>query len=631
MGRWLVLCAIAVATVAHARAPVSWAFRHRGSFPADFTAVAASPSGARVLAAGSGGGAAWSDDGGASFHFVPLGTPADATGVAWQDEDRVWVSGDLPAGWGGAGVLTRSGDGGHTWSVVVASHPVALTSIAFADTSHGFAGQPSGGLLATSNGGTSFTPVSFPGLALAGIEFVTPLIGHAAGTGADFSLARTTDGGTSWTTIYTSPTGTVTGITFPSTATGYLASPVAVVRTLDGGATWSPRASLSETWIEDIVFSDVLHGWIGGMRLLGNDSRGRVMATSDGGQSWQDTALDEPDPIGALALVSSGALIAAGEAGTLTRSDDAGASWEDLANDTANHFHGLLMEDASSGWAVGPTGAIHRTTDGGTTWTSRGGLGSGTLESIVRASASTLYACGLSAFVVSTDDGATWSVRNGSLDCHTLRFTTALDGIAGTRYGVFWTSDGGFTWNMATNGGLGTGGVFDFAFRDASHGFAAAGIGRILETTDGGRTWTTVHSEPAGVNSYLYAIAFADATRGYAVGMDGVILLTTDGGETWEHRTSGVNVALHDVAAITASEALVVGESGTVLTTTNGGTSWRLGSTPTGADLWSIATADGTSLVAGDWGTILAPDDACSLFCNGFESGNLLAWSAHQP
>ncbi len=628
---WLALWTMAVVTTAHARAPASWAIRHRGSFPADFTAVAASPSGMRVLAAGSDGGAACSDDGGASFHFVTLGTPAAATGATWQDEDRVWVSGELPAGWGGWGVLARSGDGGHTWSVVVSNHPVALTSIAFADTNHGFAGQPSGGVLATSNGGTSFSPVSFPGLALAGIEFVTPLIGHAAGTGADFSLARTTDGGSSWATIYTSPTGTVTGTSFPTTATGYLASPVAVARSVDGGATWSPRATLSETWIEDIAFADAVRGWVGGMRLLGNDSRGRVMATSDGGQSWQDTALDEPDRIHALALASGGALVAAGEAGTLLRSNDAGASWANLALHTANSFRGLFMESASSGWAVGPTGAIHRTTDGGATWTSRGGLGGGTLESIVRVSASTLYACGAYAFVVSTDDGATWSLRNGSLDCHALRFTSALDGIAGTRFGVFWTSDGGLTWNMANNGGLGTGGVFDFAFHDANHGFAAAGIGRLLETADGGRSWTTVHSEPAGVNSYLYAIAFADATRGYAVGMDGVILVTTNGGATWEHRTSGVAVELHDVAPTGPTQAIAVGAAGTVLSTTNGGTSWSPASTPTGADLWSIAFAGGTPLVAGEWGTILEPGDACSIFCDDFESGDTTAWSAHQP
>lgn len=631
MAVWLIAVAIAVATAAHARNPASWEFRHRGSFATDFAAAAASPSGARVLAAGSSGGAAWSDDGGASFHFVSLGTPADATGVAWQDDERVWVSGELPAGWVGAGVLLRSSDGGRTWSTVVADHPVALTSVAFADASHGFAGQAVGGVLATSNGGASWTALSFPGLALAGIEFVTPLIGHAAGTGADFSLARTVDGGASWTTVYTSPTGTVTGISFPNAATGYLASPVAVARSLDGGATWSPRATLTETWIEDLVFADALHGWAGGMRLLTNDGRGRVMATSDGGQSWQDTALAEPDRIGALALAAGGALLAAGDAGTLLRSDDGGASWDDLAARTANPFRALRMESASDGWAVGPTGAIHHTADGGATWTTQGGLGSSTLESIVRATATTLYACGSSAFVASTDDGASWTVRNGSLDCHALRFTSALDGIAGTRYGVFWTDDGGFTWNMASNGGLGTGGVFDFAFQDANHGFAAAGIGRILETADGGRSWSTVHSEPAGVNSYLLGIAFANATRGYAVGMDGVILVTANGGASWEHRTSGVSVELHDVRATGASEALVAGAAGTVLSTVNGGASWSEESTPTEADLWSIASADGTPLIAGDWGTVLAPQDACSIFCDDFESGGLSAWSTSHP
>ncbi|MBZ0090210.1 MAG: hypothetical protein K8H90_07515, partial [Thermoanaerobaculia bacterium] len=575
---------------------------------------------------------AWSHDGGVTWTFVALGTPADATGVTWQDEDRVWVSGTLPAGWSAAGVLLGSDNGGLTWAAVVSDHPVPLTSVAFADPTHGFAGQPGDGLLATTNGGLSWSSVGHPGLGLADVEFVDPLVGHAAGTGLDFTLQRTTDGGAGWTPVYECPTGTITGLSFPGGATGFLASPVEVAGSIDGGAIWTHRATLSGVWLDDLVFADATTGWLAGSHQLGNDQRGLVLATTDGGLNWADTGLDEPDRVAALALTATDALIAAGSGGTLLRSDDAGASWGELAGASANHFRDLLMEGAGAGWAAGPVGAVHRTTDGGTSWAAKGGLGTGTLEAIVRAAPGVLFACGSYALVASADDGASWQTRHTSIDCHALRFADALDGIAGTRYGVWWTDDGGFTWTLADGAGLGLGGVFDFAFLDGDHGFAAAGIGTILETVDGGLTWAVAHAEPPGFNSYLYGIDFSSATHGIAVGMDGAILTTGDGGATWDHRTSGVAVHLRDVAALSALEALAVGEGGTVLFSGDGGVTWAPADSGTAADLWSIKiAADGTPLIAGDWGTILAPALPPQIFADGFECGNSSAWSAAVP
>lgn len=609
-----------------------WSHRHRGSLPTDLRAIAVSPSGSRVVAVGTDGGAAWSHDGGASWTFAHLGTDADATGVAFQDDSRVWATGELPSGWTASGVLLRSDDGGRTWTVAVSDHPVPLSSIAFADADHGVAGQPADGVLETTDGGTSWVAVAHPGLGLAAVEFVDPLLGLAAGTGFDFTLSRTTDGGASWASVYTCPDGTITGLSIPDGLTGYLASPVSVARTTDAGATWSPRAAIAATWIEDLAFADPLNGWIGGVRHAGNDRRGTILATSDGGATWTDRGLDEPDRVAALAVAPGPVVLGAGGGGTVLRSTDGGATFHDVAGTPANHLRDLLLDSATDGWAVGPTGAIHRTTDGGRSWTVAGGHGTGTLESVVRATGLTLYACGSYAFVASDDDGASWQMRHTYLDCHVLWFETALVGLAGTRYGVFWTDDGGASWTIADDGGTGTGGVFDLEMLDASHGFAAAGIGTILETVDGGRSWQVVHSEPPGFNSYLLGLDFASPSVGWAVGMDGVVLKTADGGASWVHQSSGTAADLHDVRTLGPATALVVGEGGVVLTTADAGVSWQTAGSGTTADLWAIALADAsTPLVTGDWGTLLEPGDPGLVFADGFESGDATLWSTTAP
>jgi photosystem II stability/assembly factor-like uncharacterized protein len=55
-----------------------------------------------------------------------------------------------------------------------------------------------------------------------------------------------------------------------------------------------------------------------------------------------------------------------------------------------------------------------------------------------------------------------------------------------------------------------------------------AGAGRIVATTDGGRSWTAQYSGPASLNQ----VDFTDAAHGWAAGQ-GVLLRTENGGATW--------------------------------------------------------------------------------------------------
>src|SRR5438046_9856149 len=59
--------------------------------------------------------------------------------------------------------------------------------------------------------------------------------------------------------------------------------------------------------------------------------------------------------------------------------------------------------------------------------------------------------------------------------------------------------------------------------------------GKIIETTDGGRSW---EQRPSGVENALYAVRFVDDQHAWISGQDGVILHTEDGGKTWQKQES---------------------------------------------------------------------------------------------
>lgn len=98
--------------------------------------------------------------------------------------------------------------------------------------------------------------------------------------------------------------------------------------------------------------------------------------------------------------------------------------------------------------------------------------------------------------------------------------------------------------------------------------------GKILMTTDGGKTWQT---KTSGTDLALYSIAFADAQNGWISGQGGLILHTTDGGETWQKQTSGTDLPIFALSFIDQKNGWGAAHQATYLRTTNGGESWEVG------------------------------------------------------
>jgi photosystem II stability/assembly factor-like uncharacterized protein len=98
--------------------------------------------------------------------------------------------------------------------------------------------------------------------------------------------------------------------------------------------------------------------------------------------------------------------------------------------------------------------------------------------------------------------------------------------------------------------------------------------GHVLLSDDQGTTWRQAKSVPT--RAMLTAVFFADADYGWAVGHDETILNTTDGGETWtrSHFAPEAQQPLLDLWFVNRVSGIAVGAYGAYFTTNDGGRTW---------------------------------------------------------
>lgn len=260
-----------------------------------------------------------------------------------------------------------------------------------------------------------------------------------------------------------------------------------IYHTTNGGVTWKRKGSsniTSSDYVPNVEFQKV--------HAKGHDvwavGTGTILHTSDGGTTWtnhipqtyKDVALQ-----GVFALDHNTVWVTGSfnNAGLILKTIDAGLHWtrqDGIHVDDAQHLLGISAADATTAWAVGSNSSVLKTIDGGTSWTKD--------PSFV----------GLSDI---TDINEVYAVSP-------LIVWVATDNT------VYWTTDGGETWDNGTNHGLGG----DIAFMGISAISAQKAWtsyfnpeGYIACTTDGGTSWTKIYQldDKKELPSFLMTISFA--------------------------------------------------------------------------------------------------------------------------
>jgi photosystem II stability/assembly factor-like uncharacterized protein len=234
-------------------------------------------------------------------------------------------------------------------------------------------------LLRTTDGGLRWGPVAWPSLAIpTGLAFADATTGwvtctkYLATPYQGGQIARTTDGGASWSTMRVVELGEYSSPASPSPQLCYVLGSGAqrgLWVTSDGGGNWTMRAlpRIDVDWLRGtpMVFPAELTGWLAG-------DNGAIFRTVDGGESWTRQSSGTHQCLYAVEFVDARYGWAVGARGTILATRDGGAHWRRQSSGTTVWLEAVDFVDRLHGWAVGGWvvgGEVRlRTTDGGKTW-----------------------------------------------------------------------------------------------------------------------------------------------------------------------------------------------------------------------------------------------------------------------
>ena len=235
---------------------------------------------------------------------------------------------------------------------------------------------------------------------------------HGWATGYWGTILATTNGGATWTSQHSGTTSTLVGITFIDAKRGWAVGyDGALVKTSNGGATWTAKhfggAQKGNYRLFSVSFVDGRHGWISGGYY--NASRrwwyGLVLKTSDGGLTWKASTNNKYDAgLLGVSFVDASHGWAVGYAGLIVTTSDGGVHWKQQTASSNADLSGVSFVDAKHGWAVARDGTICKTGDGGVHWKANRPTKT-TLYAVSFADGRRGWACGASGLILATTDG----------------------------------------------------------------------------------------------------------------------------------------------------------------------------------------------------------------------------------
>lgn len=351
-----------------------------------------------------------------------------------SDGGRTWTARDLGAGaldysaircagdqlcllsTAGGAQLVRTADAGETPGTVITPATDPIYAAAFASATRVSALGASGATVLSDDAGATFAKVggrlsgSYSSIRAAAVR------GTAFATGTVGALARTTDGGRSWTRGSVPTAGALVDVSFPSRAVGYaLDDGGGLFRTGNGGTTWKTLGTGSTAVARAVLAPNE-------RIVLAIGPRG-LRRSADGGETF-DQARSRAVVRAALdgvVAARGGALFAWGDR-TVARSRDGGRTWTALEKPGASRrerrrlrIAQVAFSSATTGLLRDGDGRIWRTTTGGRSWSVLTAVGTARVVGMATSSDSSAYLV-VNRFgnesggylLRTTDGGATW-------------------------------------------------------------------------------------------------------------------------------------------------------------------------------------------------------------------------------
>ncbi|MCX6138643.1 MAG: T9SS type A sorting domain-containing protein [Ignavibacteriales bacterium] len=498
-----------------------------------------------------------------------------------------------------------------------------------------FAGTAGSGVFLSTNNGTSWTATGLTSTGVFSLA-VSTAPGEAAGStnlfaGTYGGVFLSTNNGTNWTQVNTglpstpvwtlavSPNG-AGGTNLFAGASGYVNGIFysGVFLSTNSGTNWSAvNAGLTNTYVNALTVSSP-SDLTGGANLFAGTRGdmfgiGGVFLSTNNGASWTavNTGLTNAE-VFSLCVSPNGAGGTNLFAGTMGRgvylSTNNGTSWTAASMGLA--YNAVLAFAVSPNGTGGTNlfagtcndmfgiGGVFLSTNNGTNWTAaNAGLTKTIINALGGGAGSTnLFAgtgggsSGNGGVFLSTNNGTSWTALNTGLPAYSsvnafavspngtgrgLDSSSGTNVIAGTDYGVVFSTNNGTSWT-AVSTGL-TSGVYSFAV-SGTNLFAGTEAG-VFVSTNNGTIWTSANTGLTG--TYVRALAVSLNGSGgmnLFAGTFGGVFLSTNNGTSW----SAVNYLLPkngngrirvNALAVFGTN-LFAGTYGGIFLSTNNGTSW---------------------------------------------------------
>ncbi|HEX8746999.1 MAG TPA: YCF48-related protein [Pyrinomonadaceae bacterium] len=284
-------------------------------------------------------------------------TGRDLNAIFFADSKRGWIAGD-------GGFLSRTKDGGRTWSSQSVGTTDPINDIYFRDKTDGYllAGNH---IFGTEDGGETwrelreFQASEFGG-AMAefySVRFSGKRKGWVVGSASrrdvivESLIIHTSDGGASWVKQLVPVREDLIHLDFTSEGRGWVVGAGGTILfTSDGGQTWTKQASGTGVTLYHVDFRNERVGWAVG-------ERGTVLRTTDGGATWSSVPVPVRSTLLSVTFVDEDLGWIVGRGGVILRSEDGGRTWVRQESRTKENLYALFM-DKKWGWAVGGDGIV---------------------------------------------------------------------------------------------------------------------------------------------------------------------------------------------------------------------------------------------------------------------------------
>jgi photosystem II stability/assembly factor-like uncharacterized protein len=491
------------------------------------------------------------------------------------------IGGEVYAPYFGSVLVTT--DGGNTWldkdPIPYPSDTRGFNDMHFINENTGYIAGFEGVFKSTDMGKT-WERKGGSGWATA-IYFITPKIGYLGNTVG--GILKTNDGGNTWQQISDMKWTWHKDIKFFNDKIGWLVSTglyshYGIIRkTTDGGLTWAVQDSQLNTSYNAVSVIDSLNAIVVG-------DGGRVQSTTDGGSNWYYEGTNDMGDYFDIISQGSKKWITGGSGGfpRIFRSKDYAHHWEIKSSVlTENSIKEISFSDSLNGWAVGYNGVLLYTSDGGVKWSPKN-LFSINFASVSTPTAEDVYLAGDNGeFIKSTDGGTNWQVKNTGTwryESKIIFFSKTLGYCFAPYEGrIYKTKDAGENWSDSISN------FYYFTksfFVDSINGWAVMpplgdppfGGDALFYTSDGGETWDLCSNF-----NYISAIYFKDALTGWLTS-DLNLYKTTNAGKDWDLVAQMDGLSPYQLLFKNETEGYMIASSykGTcgIYETFNGGKDW---------------------------------------------------------